>query len=173
MALKFSPKRLQKSPKVALIRWPLFTILRVPLKGQFRGFGVKVGRDEDLLGFLLSPPLLLLLLLLPPLAHRPLLKRSLTVKFLYAELGLKLLFAKYENNYRHLTWRPSLSLLPAALHDDPPLPGHGVVRQEALLLVLLLLRRNHHLPLDALFDRLFGALLVLDVGALGRDHRLA
>ena len=61
----------------------------------------------------------------------------------------------------------SLSLLPAALHDEPALPGHGVVRQQALFLVLLFLCRDHHLPLDALFYRLFRALLVLDVGALG------
>ena len=48
----------------------------LPLERQFRGLGVKVGGDEDLLGLLLSPPLLLLLLLLPPLTDRPLLKRS-------------------------------------------------------------------------------------------------
>ena len=54
----------------------------LPIERQFRGFGVEVGRNEDLLGLLLSPPLLLLLLLLPPLADRPLLEKSMTVKFL-------------------------------------------------------------------------------------------
>ena len=58
----------------------------LPIERQFRGFGVEVGRNEDLLGLLLSPPLLLLLLLLPPLSNRPLLERSLRVKFRDADI---------------------------------------------------------------------------------------
>ena len=54
-------------------RFEISRLFAIPLKGQFRGFRVEVGGNEDLRRLLFSSPLLLLLLLLPPLANWPLL----------------------------------------------------------------------------------------------------
>ena len=48
-----------------------------------------------------------------------------------------------------------------------------VVGQQTLLLVFLFLTRHHHIMLFALFNRLLGAFLVLDVLAFGGSHRFA
>ena len=54
-------------------RFEISRLFAIPLKGQFRGFRVEVGGNEDLRRLLFSSPLLLLLLLLPPLTNWPLL----------------------------------------------------------------------------------------------------